>query len=175
MRPDDGDDAEHAGHDGRPERPVHAGDDAAMSELDITTLYLHRPGIRAALGDLEAEIMELVWQRPSGQGITVRQIWEELHPRRPLMYTTIMNTMTRLARKGLLEAERKEPAYVYRAAVMKDGFVDRIIGEALEGLLVNFGEATAEQIRRVSDPALQERLARLLDEIQLRRTSEETD
>lgn len=146
-----------------------------MSELDITTLYLNRPGIRAALGDLEAEIMELVWQRSSGEGVTVREIWEELRPRRPLMYTTIMNTMTRLARKGLLEADRKEPAYVYRAAITKEGFVDRVIGEALEGLLVNFGGAAVERLRSVRDPRLQERLARLLEEIQSRRASEETD
>lgn len=146
-----------------------------MSDLDISILHLHRPGIRAALGDLEAEIMELVWERPSGEGITVRYIWEALRARRPLMYTTVMNTMTRLARKGILEAERKQPAYVYRAVVTKERFVDRVTGEALEGLLVNFGGAVEEHLRPMGDPAVQERLARLLEDIQRRRALEEAD
>lgn len=143
-----------------------------MSELDIATLHLDRPGIRAALGDLEADIMERVWQRPSGQGVTVREIWEELRAERSLMYTTIMNTMTRLARKGLLVAERREPAFVYRAALTREAFVDRFVGGALERLLVNFGGAAAARLRGQGDPDVAARLARLLDQIAQRRAGE---
>lgn len=145
-----------------------------MAELDIATLHLDRPGIRAALGDLEASIMERVWRRPDGQGVTVREIWEELHAERSLMYTTVMNTMTRLARKGLLVAERKEPAFVYRAALTRDAFVDRFVGGALERLLVNFGGATAQRLREQADPDVATRLARLLDRIARRRPGEAT-
>lgn len=146
-----------------------------MTEIDIATLHLDRPGIRAALGDLEAEIMELVWQRPAGEGVTVREIWEQLRPTRAIMYTTVMNTMTRLARKGLLVAERKEPAYVYTAALDREAFIDRFVGEALERLLSSFGGAAAAHLRQVDDPAIQERLARLLKEVEARRAAEEPD
>lgn len=146
-----------------------------MTEPDITTLHLDRPGIRAALGDLEAEVMQAVWRRPAGQGITVREVWEELHPKRAIMYTTVMNTMTRLARKSLLVADRKEPAYVYRATLSREAFVDRFVGEALERLLANFGGATLAHLRRLDDPALRQRLARLLDEIERRRGAGEAE
>ncbi len=38
-------------------------------ELDISVFRPDRPGIRKVLGDLEAEIMELVWERLAGTGI----------------------------------------------------------------------------------------------------------
>jgi len=146
-----------------------------MTEPDITNLHLDRPGIRAALGDLEAEIMEVVWTRPVGEGITVREVWDEIHPKLAIMYTTVMNTMTRLARKGLLAAEREERAYVYRAITTREEFIDRFVGGALERLLLNFGGATLAHLKRLDDPTLQARLARLLEEIERRRSVEEPD
>ena len=144
-----------------------------MSEPDITTLRLDQPGIRAALGDLEAEIMDAVWRRPNGVWVTVREIWDELHPQRGIMYTTVMNTMTRLARKRLLVAERRGKAFAYRPALSREAFVDHFVGEAIEHLMLNFSGATRSRLRRVTDPAQQERLMRLLQEIESERTTEE--
>ena len=144
-----------------------------MSEPDMTTLRLNQPGIRAALGDLEAEIMDAVWQRPNGVWVTVREIWDELHPKRMIMYTTVMNTMTRLARKRLLVAERRGKAFAYRPALSREAFVDHFVGEAIEHLLLNFSGATRSRLRRVTDPARQERLLHLLQEIDSQRVSEQ--
>ena len=36
-------------------------------EPDISVFRPDRPGVRKVLGDLEAEIMELIWARPPGQ------------------------------------------------------------------------------------------------------------
>src|SRR5713101_5268605 len=80
---------------------------AMTSEPDISVFRPDRPGIRKVLGDLEAEIMELVWSRPADQGTTVRDIFEILYERRlrnerrRIAYTTAMNTMARLAKKNL--------------------------------------------------------------------------
>ncbi len=144
-----------------------------MNDLDITILHLDQPGIRAALGDLEAEIMEAVWQRSPGTGITVREIWDEIYPKRSIMYTTVMNTMTRLARKGLLHSERVGQPFVYRAALSHDAFVDHFVGEALDRLLLNFGGATRARLNRVGDRGRQERLVRLLEELEARRSGEQ--
>ncbi len=155
--------------------PTQAFDaeDSFMSEPDITTLRLDQPGIRAALGDLEAEIMDAVWRRPNGVWVTVREIWDELHPQRGIMYTTVMNTMTRLARKRLLVAERRGKAFAYRPALSREAFVDHFVGEAIEHLMLNFSGATRSRLRRVTDPAQQERLMRLLQGIESERTTEE--
>lgn len=138
-------------------------------EPRITALRLDRPGIRAALGDLEAEIMEFVWSRRPGEGVTVREVFEALYPRRRIAYTTVMNTMTRLARKGLLSAERREPAYVYRATVDRKTFVDRFVGRVLEQLLVNFGGPALHRLRELADPATRSRLLQLAQRARRRR------
>ena len=83
------------------------------NEPDISVFRPDRPGIRKVLGDLEAEIMELIWARPTGQGTTVREVFEVLYERRRVAYTTAMNTMTRLAKKRLLRVEKRDQAYIY--------------------------------------------------------------
>lgn len=147
----------------------------ADMDMEIRTLHLDQPGIRAALGDLEADIMEAVWRRPDQQGVTVREVWEELFPQRPIMYTTVMNTMTRLGKKGVLHAEKKDRAFVYRAPLSRDAFVERFVGEAIERLLVNFGGAATGRLRQVKDARLQARLAGLLEDAERRHREDSAD
>ena len=143
------------------------------SEPDIGTFRPDRPGVRKVLGDLEAEIMELIWARPTGQGTTVREIFAVLYERRRLAYTTVMNTMTRLARKHLLRAEKADQAYVYFPNFTQEEFIARFVGRILEDLVLNFGGALSHELDQMSDPALRRRAEHLLAELERRRTTEE--
>ena len=146
-------------------------------EMDIGVFRPDRPGIRKVLGDLEAEIMELIWSRADGQGTTVRDIFEILYERRRLAYTTVMSTMTRLAKKGLLRAEKSEHAYIYYPTLTQDEFISRFVGRILDDLLVNFSGVTMERLRDLSesDPQAALRAQHLLEEIARRRATEDTD
>ena len=144
-------------------------------EPDITVFRPERPGIRKVLGELEADIMELVWTRPAGQGTTVREVFESLYQRRRIAYTTVMNTMTRLARKNLLRAEKADPAYVYYANFTRDEFVSRFVGRILENLLVGFTGATLAGLQDLADPRAASRARQVLEEIARRRAVEEHD
>ncbi len=141
-------------------------------EPDITVFRPDRPGIRKVLGDLEAEIMELVWARSDVEGTTVRDIFQVLYEQRGSAYTTVMNTMTRLTRKKLLSVEKEGVAYVYRPTLNKDEFISRFVGRVLEDLLVSFAGPTMEGIDALSDPDAAARARRLLDEIARRRAQE---
>jgi predicted transcriptional regulator len=143
------------------------------SEPEITVFHPNRPGIRKVLGDLEAEIMELIWAAPAGQGITVREIFEVLYERRRLAYTTVMSTMTRLAKKGLLRVEKAEQAYVYSPTLNQEEFVSRFVGHILENLLVSFSGATLENLKAMPDQQAAARAHGLLDEIARRRAQAE--
>src|ERR1700716_194666 len=101
-------------------------------EPDIRTFHPDRPGIRKVLGNLEAEIMELIWVRSPEQGTAVRDIFELLYSRRPIAYTTVMNTMTRLTKKNLLRVEKKWQGYIYYPSCTQDEFVARFVGHILE-------------------------------------------
>src|SRR6266446_2328927 len=121
-------------------------------EPDISVFRPDRPGIRKVLGDLEAEIMELVWARPAGQGTIVRDVFEILYERRRIAYTTVMNTMARLAKKQLLRVEKHDQAYVYYPEVTQQEFVSRFVGRILENLLVSFSGAMLESPNAQPDP-----------------------
>lgn len=142
-------------------------------EWDIGVFRPDRPGIRKVLGDLEAEIMELVWARPAGQGTTVRDVFEVLYERRRIAYTTVMSTMARLARKNLLRVEKADQAYVYYPNVTQEEFISRFVSRILEDLLVSFSGATLRGLDALSGPRAAAQVARLLNEIARRRAAEE--
>lgn len=144
-------------------------------EPDVSVYRPARPGIRKVLGDLEAEIMELIWTRPIDQGTTVRDIFEVLYERRRLAYTTVMNTMTRLARKNLLRTKKADQAYVYFPNFTQDEFISRFVGRILENLLVSFSGATLASLEALPDPQAAARAQQLLDEIARRRGVEESE
>jgi len=144
-------------------------------EPDISVFRPDRPGIRKVLGDLEAEIMELVWARPVDQGTFVRDVFEVLYERRRIAYTTVMNTMARLARKNLLRVEKHDQAYVYYANFTQQEFVSRFVGRILEDLFVNFSGATLEGLRALPDQEAATHARQLLDEIARRRAEEEDE
>src|SRR5947209_13525221 len=104
------------------------------SEPEISVFRPDRPGIRTVLGDLEAEVMELIWAHPADHGSTVRDVFEVLYERRRIAYTTVMTTMARLAKKHLLRAEKVDQAYVYYPAFSQEEFVSRFVGRILENL-----------------------------------------
>ena len=143
------------------------------TEPEFSVFRPDRPGIRMVLGDLEAEIMELIWNRPAGQPTTVRDIFEVLYERRRTAYTTVMNTMTRLARKRLLRVERGEQAYLYYPAFSREAFVSRFVGRILESLLVGFANETRAGIEALPDRDAAARARQLLEEIARRRSQEE--
>lgn len=145
----------------------------ADPEPEISVFRPDRQGIRKVLGDLEAEIMELIWERPAGQGTTVRDIFAVLYERRRTAYTTVMNTMTRMTRKRLLRVEKNDQAYVYYPTFTEQEFVARFVGRILEDLLVNFTGATFENLGELQDQATVAHARQLLDEIARRRAREE--
>jgi predicted transcriptional regulator len=143
------------------------------AEPDISTFRFDRPGIRKILGDLEAEIMEFIWTRPVAQGTIVRDVFEVLYERRRIAYTTVMNTMTRLAKKHLLRVEKQDQAYIYYPTLTKKELISRLIGYVLEDLFVSFSDATQEGINTLSNKDAATRAQQVLDDIQRRRVMEE--
>ncbi len=145
---------------------------------DISVFRTDRPGIRKMLGDLEADIMEVMWARPAGDGTTVRDVFEVLYDRRrrakdTIAYTTVMNTMARLARKHVLRAAKDDQAYVYYPTLTEAQFVSRFVGRILEDLLVSFSGPTLERLNALADPQAAARARTLLDTIERRRADEE--
>ena len=85
---------------------------------------------RLALGPLEMEVMEILWTR--GQS-SVRDVFQDLH--RPLAYTTVMTTLARLYKKGILLRQKCERAFFYVPSFSRHEWEERRAGCWLSGFL----------------------------------------
>lgn len=83
------------------------------------------------LGDLESEIMGIVWQEGE---VTVQDVQAALLPTRELAYTTIMTVLSRLAEKGLLERRKQGRAYLYTPVDSQE----EVAGSLLRSLVDRF-------------------------------------
>ena len=84
------------------------------------------------LGALEERVMEVLWD---GGPLGVREVGRRLKGRPALAYTTVMTTLDRLFKKGLLSREKSGNAFVYGVAMSRDDYHRRIVAEAVTGLI----------------------------------------
>lgn len=115
------------------------------------------------LGELEQAVMEIVWGHfPT----TARGVCGRMTGRWERAYTTIMTTMDRLHRKGLLRREKDGLAWRYEPSLSKasfekalaDGLATSILEAHGEKALAAFVDAAADV-----DEALLDRLRQLID------------
>jgi predicted transcriptional regulator len=85
------------------------------------------------LGALEERVMDVLWagERP----FSVRDVCRLLCGRPALAYTTVMTTLDRLYKKGLLRRQKDGIAFRYEAAMSRDEVHRRIVEQTLTGLL----------------------------------------
>ena len=113
----------------------------------ISDFKPHKIGYKKVLGDLEADIMKIVWKANKA---TVRDVYEQLRLERSLAYTTVMTIMGRLAEKGLLDKEPVGNAYVYTPTISEPDFIKRVVSEVLDGLMEEFSEpAISHMVERL--------------------------
>jgi predicted transcriptional regulator len=114
-----------------------------------------------ALGHLEAELLEHVWRQGE---VTVRDLHQQYAPR--LAYTTLMTTLDRLHKKGLLARRKTGRAFAYSPALTRAEYAARLARDAVAGMLLqgrfNPGEVCSHFVEAISesDAALLEELAR---------------
>lgn len=85
---------------------------------------------RLTLGPLEVEVMEVVWACGASN---VRDVTARMQ--RSLAYTTVMTTLDRLYKKGLLEREMSERAFVYSPKFSREDWDRQRAGEMMSGFL----------------------------------------
>lgn len=115
--------------------------------------------LEAVFGPLEVRVLDALWEFDCPA--TVR----DLQPRFvSIAYTTLMTTLDRLHRKGVLDREKVGRAYAYRQRWSRDEFVSRVAGEKL-GALIAPDPALQPLVSFFVD-AVTRRDAEVLDELQ---------
>ena len=108
-----------------------------------------REPLADVLGPLEAEVMNIVWDR--GEAV-VRDVHRVLAARRAIAYTTVMTTMGRLTDKGLLGRLEDQPAHRYFPRVSREQYERSTVKSVVDWLVNQFGDpAVAYFIDRVEE------------------------
>jgi predicted transcriptional regulator len=121
----------------------------------VQALSPGRPGV----GPLESKVLELLWDED--RAVTVRHV----HLAFPeLAYTTLMTTLDRLYRKGILVRRRQGRAFTYEPRCSRDELLSELVAGHVTDLLAASAVTTAVLSTLVH--AVGRRDAALLDELE---------
>ncbi len=118
------------------------------------------PGFDEMLGPLERRVLDSLWRQPSAA--SVRDLQPEY---RPIAYTTLMTTLDRLYRKGLLERVKDGRAFRYRPKYSREELSSEMTRRTFERLLGG-GPAWLRPVLSTLIDTVTERDAAALDELE---------
>jgi len=119
-----------------------------------------RDPLRAALGRLERAVMDTIWR---GGDFSVRDVQGRLA--KPVAYTTVMTTLDRLFKKGLVLRRREGRAFVYTAALERHELEATMTASLLNGMLSTGSGAARPFLSNLVD-VVGDRDDELLDELE---------
>lgn len=131
-------------------------------------------GIKLSLFDLEAEIMEIVWDLNQSH-FTVSDVVEVISSNRDVAYTTIMTTISRLFEKGLLEREKVGRKYQYRALQSRQEYIVQLTKDVIQQLPPIGQQAAISMLVEHIEDADDDELLRLEEMIRQKRLNSEGD
>lgn len=104
-----------------------------------------KSGTQVALYDLEADIMDEVWDR-DWDAFSVRDVLEVLQQDREIAYTTVMTTVKRLFDKGLLDREKDGRRYLYSPLINREEFHAQMALQVMRSLPESGREAAMSML-----------------------------
>jgi predicted transcriptional regulator len=128
----------------------------------VRSFRLDARGLERVLGELEAAIMESLWERGRA---TIREVTEHLSMQRVLTFNTVMTVMNRLVDKGLLVRAKAGRQHVYRPALDRGAFLTEVAHAIARGLVGDMSEYAVPQFAAAvaeSDPAKLDELEQLV-------------
>lgn len=119
--------------------------------------HLGKTGLARVLGELEAQIMEVVWASQSE--LSVQDVCESL--RGTNNYKTVMTVLSRLTEKGLLVRRQEGRAHVYRPRSTREAFLESVADAVMGGLLQDYGDVAVASFVNALEEAPHASLAKL--------------
>lgn len=112
------------------------------------------------LGTLERDVMAIAWAQDE---VSVRDACERLGS--SVAYTTVMTTMDRLFKKGLLSRRKSGRAFIYRATATRQELEGAVAAELVQSLIKRDGSEPLPILSSLVD-AVSDRDRALLDELE---------
>lgn len=118
--------------------------------------------------DAEVDILRVLWQRgPS----TVREVFDQISPSRPVGYTTVLKQMQVMHHKGLLVRSDRFRSHVYEPAQAQARTQRQLAGALLQQVFDGSARALVQSALagRKVDPGELAEIRRLLDDYERRK------
>lgn len=115
--------------------------------------------VGSAFGKLEREVMNITWQRGE---ISVRDAYCSFEER--IAYTTLMTTLHRLYKKGMLDRRKSGRAYLYSPRVSRLQFEQGMAKDLIEGMIGRTSDGVEPLLACIVDTVSEQDRA-LLDEL----------
>jgi predicted transcriptional regulator len=116
--------------------------------------------LQNSLGALERDILSICWTE---RDVNVRLACA--HLKTPVAYTTVMTTMDRLFKKGLLSRHKVGRAFVYNATATREELEGAVAAELVQSLLSHNNAESLPVLSSLVD-AVSERDRALLGELE---------
>lgn len=100
------------------------------------TVRLSASGLAKVLGDLEARIMQVMWD--IGRPAPARHVHERIARDHTVAIHTVITVLNKLVEKGLLRREKRDELLHYEAALTEADFRAQASRQVVEGIL-SFG------------------------------------
>ena len=98
--------------------------------------------------ELELQILQVLWR--SGPA-PVREVRDDLAPRRDLAYTSVMTIMNIMVDKGYLSRKKNGPSYVYRPRVTEKATSRRMLRDLVTRVFNGSAMAVVVHLLESSD------------------------
>ena len=108
---------------------------------------------RVKPSDLELQILSVLWR---GGAMTAREVREAMPDGKERAYTSVLSVMQVMEKKGLLEHERAERAYVYRPAVSKREALGPVLRDMVSNVFGGRVSGAVQQMLSETAPSREE-------------------
>ncbi len=113
---------------------------------------------RPWLGELEVGVLEYIWENGSADA---KQVHSDIGGIRNISLNTVQSALERLFRKNLLRREKISHAFVYSAAVTRDGLLSNLIGDVVHSVANGSSDSMLAAFVDIAERADEENLSRL--------------
>ncbi len=132
-------------------------------EVPIQSFKLAEEGLTHIFGELEAKLMEAVWELEQA---SVQDIIDHLGG--DLNYKTTMTVLNRMTAKGVLERHKSGRAFLYAATASRENLLAGVFDQMVRGMFDDdFRQIALAQLIETAealDPKLLDDISRLIEQ-----------
>jgi len=122
-----------------------------------------KAGLARALGDLEKQVMDVLWLKKEAAG---KEVFTEIRRSRTIALTTVLTVLERLVKKGIVKRLKSDGIYIYTPVFTREEFADKVSQAVMKGVLdiaASSAVASFVDILADTDPEELDRLLKLIE------------